>query len=100
MPWVRIYLPAFDPRLEDARVLDVVNRARKEVTIDHDEVGAFARLERADLLFPEHQVRVVARVELDRLRAREGLLGVELALIPLRLARDRRPHREEGIVEI
>ena len=43
---------------------------------------------------------VVARVELDRLPPGECFLGVQLAFIPLRPPRDRRPHGEKGIIGV
>jgi len=41
---------------------DPFRRAREHIRIDHDKVGEFARLQRADLGLPEKQEGVVDRV--------------------------------------
>jgi hypothetical protein len=66
--------------LKHLRILDVINRAGQEVPVQNDQVRQFARLQRADLVLAEEDVRVVGRVKTDRLLARNRLASPMLKL--------------------
>src|SRR5579863_10378785 len=92
--------PAAEVRALHLDLPDLVHRAGQDIAVEDDEVGKFARLERALLLLLEHQVGVIDRVEPDRLLARDALFRVQRLIRPARLARERYPHPEKRIVGI
>ena len=80
--WPRKHLLAAQVSGDDLCVLDVVERAREQIAVEHDQVGQLAGFERADLVVEEDEIGVVRRVEADGLLAREGFFGVQLPVEP------------------
>src|SRR5262245_7577086 len=87
-------------RPQGLRVADRLDRAGKQVTVEHDEVGELAFFQRTDLVLEEEQFRVVDGVKANCLLARQRFLGVQRALEPAGLTRDRGLHAEERVVRV
>ncbi len=69
--------------------------------MEDDEVGQFARFQRAFLFFFECQIGIVDRIQPQGLLARDGLFGMEwLVVEPAWLSLQGRPHSQEWIVRI
>src|SRR6266704_6968410 len=86
--------------LQHLRAFDLILRALEKVGVQHNEIGKLAWFQRADLIFEKQEVTVVPCVKTDGLLPAQRFFGMEPAVIPSGLARDRGPHREEGVVGI
>src|SRR2546421_12513392 len=69
-----------DTVLEDSR--DFANDARvaREISVEHDEIGELATLDRADLVVHTEDLGAVGRHDLNRLRWRETRLDEQLVV--------------------
>src|SRR4051794_40955995 len=91
-------LPA-DPRLEHLRPREALRVDLGRIAIDYDEVGPFARLERADPVLGEAGVSRAARERVERLSERQPLRRNPPALrLPVDiLPADRGGQAREGV---
>src|SRR5436190_13597525 len=83
--------------LRDLNVFHSRFGTRQNILLENDEIRELLRFERALLLFFERQERIVDRVQPDRLRARQALLGMQWLVGPPGHARQRDPHSQKRI---
>src|SRR2546421_7813448 len=78
--------------LQNFGTSNLIVGASQKISVCHDEVGELPRLKRSHLLLFEQEKCVVDGVEANRLLARQGLLGMQLAIVPAGAAGDSRSH--------
>src|SRR5690242_11732872 len=86
--------------LKHFRLLNLFWRTRKNVSVEYDEIGNFARLQRPDLIFFEHEPRVINCVHANGLLSREGLLRMNRIVHPPRPSSDRGADSEKWVVRV